>query len=631
VRGLNSFIIGTAGHIDHGKTALIRALTDHEGDRLKEEKERGITIDLGFTSFTLEDGEKAGIIDVPGHEKFLKNMLSGASSISIVLLVIAADEGIMPQTVEHFNILSFLDIEKALVVLTKTDRVSEEMISLRKAEIQDYFKGTAYEGIEIHPVSSVTCEGIEELKKGINEIYRELAGKKAAPGSFRLSVDRVFNSRGFGTVVTGTVIGGMVRVNDTLELHTSDGTEEVRVRGIQVHEETRTAASKGQRCALNLARIATDEIHRGDVLAEKGLLKESHIIDCTLLTIRDFDHDLKERQRIRLYHGTREVLGRIHLISEPSTEGLTGEMALNIQVRLEGKLHALKGDRYVLRNYSPMYLIGGGTIINPHGRKFRPHDRSSYLLQESTMGPDDGTSVFIHGLDHEKRGILLKKEVTDTVMRSAVEESMKKEALFELSDVYLTRNALMSFEKELKTILTSHFERFPLRASMKKEEARLKLKDRFSQRDFVLLLSRSDSFVLQEDAISLTGRTVTPGPKDLELAGKILKLLGQNPLIPEDPRKLPEASVDRERYQEVMVYLKDKGEILILDEIVFLRSAIERAKKVVIDEIGRNGKIDIKTAREQLESTRKYVVPLLEYFDREKVTKRDGDARVLYR
>lgn len=627
---LNSFIIGTAGHIDHGKTALIRALTDHEGDRLKEEKERGITIDLGFTSFILENGEKAGIIDVPGHEKFLKNMLSGASSISIVLLVIAADEGIMPQTVEHFNILSFLGIEKALVVLTKTDRVSEEMVSQRKAEILDYFEGTAYENIEIHPVSSVTYEGIEALKKRINAVYRELAGKETDLGSFRLSVDRVFNSKGFGTVVTGTVLGGTVKVNDTVELHTSERSEEVRVRGIQVHEEVHTDAWKGQRCALNLARIATDEIHRGDVLAERGLLRESHIVDCSLRTIRSFDHDLKERQRIRLYHGTREVLGRIHLISEPLMEGEEGEMVINIQVRLEGKLHALKGDRYVLRNYSPMYLIGGGVIINPHGTKFRSHDRGSYLMQENTMGSDDGIGKFINGIDHAKRGILPKKEVADTVMQSEVEEGLREEELIELSDVYLTRNAVLRSEQELETVLSGYFERFPLRISMRKEEARMKLKDRFSQRDFLLLLTKSELFVLQEENIRLVGRTVTPNPKDLALEEKIISLLRRNPFMPDDPRKLPEASGDRERYQEVMAYLKDKGEIQIFDEIVFLRSTIEQAKKIVMEEIRKNGKIDIKTARERLDSTRKYVVPLLEYFDREKITKRDGEARVLY-
>lgn len=628
---MNSFIIGTAGHIDHGKTALIRALTSHEGDRLKEEKERGITIDLGFTYFELENGEKAGIIDVPGHEKFLKNMLSGASSISIVLLVIAANEGIMPQTIEHFNILSFLGIEKALVVLTKADLASPETIVSREGEIKDYFKGTAYDGIEVFPVSSVTYEGIEDLKKRINAIYRELDGKGITQGAFRLSVDRVFNSKGFGTVVTGTVLGGCVKVNDALEHLSSSGTQDVRVRGIQVHEEVRQEAKKGQRCALNLARVSKEEIHRGDVLAEKGLLKESYIIDCSLRVVRDFDHELKERQRIRLYHGTREVLGRIHFIRERADKEFTEDQELFVQVRLEGKLHAMKGDRYVLRNYSPLYLIGGGEILNPEGEKFRQHDRETYRIKRSVQESSGGYALFLSDLDHHDEGILKKKELKNAETAAHLDEGIRRGELIELSEVFVSRNAFMELEQELKTILSDYFARYPLRETMKKEEARLKLSRRLGQKDFILLVSGIEPFLLREEHIRLKDRRVRLNPRDLDLAERIRVLLGRNPLMPEDPRKLPEATGDKERYNEVITYLKDREEIMILEELVFLKSAIEQAKQMIIEEIMKNGKIEIKTARELLKSSRKYVVPILEYLDREMVTKRSGDARILYR
>lgn len=626
---MNSFIIGTAGHIDHGKTALIQALTSHVGDRLKEEKERGITIDLGFTYFPLENGEKAGIIDVPGHEKFLKNMLSGASSISIVLLVIAANEGIMPQTVEHFNILSFLGIEKALVVLTKSDLAGEETISRREAEIRAYFKGTAYEGIEIYPVSSVTMEGIAELKKRINTVYRELAGRESVQGKFRLSVDRVFNSRGFGTVVTGTVLGGSVKVNDALELLSPAGAQDVRVRGIQVHEEVRQEAQKGQRCALNLARVSKDDIHRGDVLAEKGLLKESYIIDCSMRLVRGFDHELRDRQRVRLYHGTREVLGRIHVIRERTDEESAKDQEQFVQIRLEGKLHALKGDRYVLRNYSPLYLIGGGEILNPEGEKFRQHDRETYRIRQRAPESTDGYDLFISELEHQK-GVLQKKALREASALQYLDEGTRSGDLIELAETVMSRNTFLDMERELQVTLSDYFVRYPLREAMKKEEARLKLSIRFSQKDFILLVSMMDAFLLREEHIKFKGRTVSPSQKDLDLAERIRELLGRNPLMPEDPRKLPEATGDRERYHEVINYLKDRGEIMILDELVFLKSAVVQAKQVVIDEIRKSGKIEIRTAREMLGSSRKYVVPILEYLDREMVTKRSGDTRILY-
>lgn len=343
---MKHIIIGTAGHIDHGKTTLIKALTGRETDTLKEEKDRGISINLGFTYFDLPSGRRAGIIDVPGHEKFIKNMLAGISSIDVVLLVIAADEGIMPQTREHFEILQLLNVKKGIIVLTKSDLVDAEWIEMIKGDLKDEFKGTFLENAPIHAVSSKTKTGFEALVMDIDKITEEVAAKDTE-GHFRLPVDRAFTISGFGSVVTGTIISGRVKVGDTIEVYPSKVV--TKVRGIQIHDKPEEFGEAGQRCAINLANIKLSEIGRGDVVSKVNIMEPSFSIDCVLYYLKSAKKPLVNRQRVRLYHGTDEILCRVVILDRE--EIAPGESAY-VQLRLEKQINAQRNDRFVLRSYS---------------------------------------------------------------------------------------------------------------------------------------------------------------------------------------------------------------------------------------------------------------------------------------
>jgi len=360
---MKHIIIGTAGHIDHGKTTLIKALTGRETDTLQEEKNRGISINLGFTYFDLPSGRRAGIIDVPGHEKFIKNMLAGISSIDVVLLVIAADEGIMPQTREHFEILKLLNIKKGIVVLTKSDLVEADWLDMIKEDIKEEFKDTFLEDAPIHAVSSKTKMGFEELIVDIDKLTEEVEAKDTE-GHFRLPVDRSFSISGFGTVVTGTIISGKVSLGDTVEIY--PGKVKAKVRGIRVHDVPSELGEAGQRCAINLANIKVSEVQRGNVVAKEDIMEPSLIIDCKLYHIKTAEKSIVNRQRVRLYHGTEEIICRI--IPLDKEEIKPGQWAY-VQLRLEKPITVQRNDRYIIRSYSPMNTIAGGIIIEPNAKK----------------------------------------------------------------------------------------------------------------------------------------------------------------------------------------------------------------------------------------------------------------------
>ncbi|WP_305781724.1 selenocysteine-specific translation elongation factor [Caloramator sp. E03] len=355
---MQHIVIGTAGHIDHGKTTLIKALTGRDTDTLKEEKERGISINLGFTYFDLPSGKRAGIVDVPGHEKFIKNMLAGVGGIDVVLLVIAADEGVMPQTVEHVNILELLDIKRGIVVLTKKDLVDDEWIKMITEDIKKFLNSTFLKDAPIIPVSSVTGFGLDLLTKTIDDMTEKVEERDTVT-DFRLPIDRVFTISGFGTVVTGTLISGVIKEGDSCEIYTKG--IKTKIRSIQVHENPVKEAFAGQRVAVNLASIKTDEVERGDVVSKIGAMENSLILDCRLKYLKDAPKSLKNRDRIRIYHGTSEILGRVIILDKEIVN--PGDTAL-IQIRLEKSIAARRGDKYVIRSYSPMHTIGGEPYLN---------------------------------------------------------------------------------------------------------------------------------------------------------------------------------------------------------------------------------------------------------------------------
>ncbi|MGE5679044.1 MAG: selenocysteine-specific translation elongation factor, partial [Pseudomonadota bacterium] len=345
---MKNVIIGTAGHIDHGKTTLIKALTGRDTDRLREEKERGISIELGFTYFDLPSGRRAGIIDVPGHEKFIKNMLAGAGGIDVVVFVIAADEGVMPQTREHLNILSLLKVKKGIIALTKKDMVDEEWLDMIIEQVRDEVQDSFLKDAKIIPVSSTTGEGLKELIAEIDTVT-EVVEEKDTHEVFRLPVDRVFTITGFGTVVTGTLISGSISEGDRVEIY--PGRSETRVRSIQVHEKSVKTAYAGQRVAVNIANVKLDEIARGDILAKPGSMEPTMMLDARLEMLKSDDKSIDNRDRLRFYHGTSEIMCRVVLLDREELE--PGDSAF-VQLRLEEETACMKGDRFVIRTYSPM-------------------------------------------------------------------------------------------------------------------------------------------------------------------------------------------------------------------------------------------------------------------------------------
>ncbi|MGL5692697.1 MAG: selenocysteine-specific translation elongation factor, partial [Peptostreptococcaceae bacterium] len=365
---MKNIIIGTAGHIDHGKTTLIKALTGRETDTLKEEKKRGISINLGFTYFDLPSKTRVGIVDVPGHEKFIKNMLAGATGIDIVMLVIACDEGIMPQTIEHLDILNYLNVKNGIIALTKCDNVDDEFKELVKDEIIEKFKGTFLENAKMIELDSISGYGIDSLIKEIDMMSCDIENKyEDLPP--RLNIDRVFSINGFGTVVTGTLIEGKISIDDDLEIYPKR--LNAKIRGIQVHGENVQTVYAGQRTAINISNLKVEDIERGDVLASKNSLEESKMLDVKINLVNHTDKDLRHWDRLKLYHGTREILCRaVPLDVESLDKGSSGF----VQLRLEEGIIAKKGDRFVVRTYSPMETIGGGIIVDTSVKKHKRFD-----------------------------------------------------------------------------------------------------------------------------------------------------------------------------------------------------------------------------------------------------------------
>ncbi|MCG8565229.1 MAG: selenocysteine-specific translation elongation factor, partial [Desulfobacterales bacterium] len=384
---MENIILGTAGHIDHGKTSLVKALTGIETDRLKEEKERGITIELGFASLDLPDGTHLGIVDMPGHEKFVKNMVAGSSGIDVVVMVIAADEGVMPQTREHMEICNLMGIEHGMIALTKTDLVDEDLLELALDDIQDFVQDTFLEGKAVIPVSSATGQGLEEFTATLQSICNALPPRKQS-SIFRLPVDRVFSMKGFGTVITGTLASGKIKVGEDIMVYPRRIVS--KVRGIQVHSSGVDEAAAGTRTAINFQGLDKEAVNRGDILSTPGALMESYMVDARFLYLKSNTKPAKNRTRIRFHSGTSEILGYMILLDRE--ELMPGDEA-PVQFRLEAPVCCIKDDRYVVRSYSPVKTIGGGAILNPASRKHKRNDSQVVQGLEELMLDDMEQSI----------------------------------------------------------------------------------------------------------------------------------------------------------------------------------------------------------------------------------------------
>ena len=630
-------IIGTAGHIDHGKTTLIKALTNRDTDRLKEEQKRGISIELGFTYFDLPSGKRAGIIDVPGHEKFIKNMLAGVIGIDIVLLVIAADEGVMPQTLEHLAILDLLGIHKGFIVLTKKDLVEEEWLELVKEDIRENVKDSFLENSPIIPVSSTTREGIEKVIDLVDELAQE-AGTVDAEDMPRLPVDRVFSMAGFGTIVTGTLLSGKFQVGEEIEVFPKE--EFGRIRSLQVHDEDVNTVYAGQRVAINISGLKKQEIDRGDVIAPKDSMRKTMMLDVKIKLIKDLDRSIENRTRLRLYIGSKEALCRIVILDKDVIN--PGEEAY-AQLRLEEEIVAKRGDRFILRFYSPMFTIGGGMVLEPNPNKKKRFDEKAI---EELKIKELGESIDIIEkiiLDNSKKFPTIKEISTITAMldenlKKDIEklESMDKIVLFTLTkEVHVIHMEYFNFLKEsiLKELEKFHKEN-PLKVGMPKEEIRSKFLRNTNPRvgdRFIELLVEMNYIDKNMENIHIKGFEIKYNDMQLKIKEELNNLyISQRFMPPKREEIYAQLNYDENQIEQVLNSLITNGEIIKINNEVFLHSSIyEKALNILKDHINKNGSITVAEYRDVLDTNRKVALGLLEYFDQMKITKRDGDIRTI--
>jgi selenocysteine-specific elongation factor len=628
-------ILGTAGHIDHGKTSLVKALTGVDTDRLKEEKERGITIELGFTFLDLPSGIRLGIIDVPGHEKFVKHMVAGVWGIDLVALVIAADEGVMPQTREHLDICRLLRVKKGLVVLTKIDLLDRELLELVEEEVTEIVEDTFLKGAPILPVSSVTGEGIPQLLSALDLLSQEIT-ERSSGGLFRLPIDRVFTMKGFGTVVTGTMISGSLSLGETIQVLPSG--LEGKVRSLQVYGRSVEKTVAGERAAVNLQGVETSAIERGDVLVRPNTLSPSRLIDAYLEYLPDAPRPLKHRTKQRFHVGTTLTNASIFLLDRD--ELAPGETGF-VQLRLERPVVALPQDRFVIRGSSAIQTIGGGVILDGHPDK---HKRFSSSVVADLSLLKDGTreQALRQHIDHSGVGgitleeLLNRVEMPSSDVQSIIRQMAGRGDLVVIDSEKLKVIANGSYQmlrgRALAQLGEFH-QRFPMKSGLSKEELRTKLPPEIDVKLFQILINeliQSKEVVLEKDKLRLSGHHISSVDAK-GLAKRVEAAVLKGGLQPPSPKELSEEWSETEGevraifehlvHEEVLVRIKN--------EIYFHRIPFENLREKLVAYLKKNREITTPQFKEMTQASRKYVIPLIEYFDQTKLTLRLGEKRVL--
>lgn len=620
-------VVGTAGHIDHGKTSLVKALTGIDADRLPEEKRRGITIDLGFARW-FTDEYQIGFVDVPGHERFVKNMLAGIGGIDSVLLVVAADESIKPQTREHFAICRLLAIRSGVVAITKSDLVEAEIIELVKLEVEELVAGSFLEGRPIVPVSSTTGAGLDELRRAILESVAEIGDRDSATRVFRLPIDRAFTMKGFGSVVTGTTYSG--EVTPDAEVEVMPGGDRSRARAIQVHGESRPSATAGERTSINLADIPLERLHRGQQLVKPGALRESQIITSRLDLLPDAK-PLREQTRLRFHHLASELLGNFRFVD--ATDGVLqpGRSAF-VQFRLESPVVAVAGDRFVVRRYSPALTIGGGVILDPLLPKLSRGTREELLLTLANGSLADRVELVarIEGL----RGLSIDSVRARTGLSiPALRAELKKlPHLEKVGDArWLHRDAVTDFRRKSIEFLDRYFKSSRMAVSVPKGEFVQKLIPPDTDPAIVEFLLRdlsAEKIVdVRGDVLEVPGRSKTLGGAEGELARMIENQFLEAGLNAPAVSVLIKSMPHRPKMIEgVIAFLVKQGILVRIAEGVYLhRDTVAAARQTMAAHKGET--VDVGQFKELFGLSRKVAIPLLELFDREGVTKRVGDAR----
>ena len=629
---MKNIIVGTAGHIDHGKTTLIKALTGRNTDRWEEEQRRGITIDLGFTYFDLKNGDRVGIIDVPGHEKFINNMVAGVVGMDLVLLVVAADEGIMPQTREHMDILGLLGIKKSILVINKCDLVDEEWLELVEEEIQEELEGTFLEGAPVVKVSAATGQGLDELTDTIQQLMSDEVVAKDTQTSPRLPIDRAFTLSGFGTIITGTLISGTITREDVLEMYPIG--KECKIRNIQVHGQNQDKCYAGQRVAINLSNVKKKEIRRGCVLAPKNSMKNTDLLDVKLKVLEDSMRILTNHERLHLYTGTSEILCRAVLLDKeqigPGEEGL-------VQLRLEEEIAVKRGDRFVVRFYSPMETIGGGIVLEPNPVRKKRFDAQAIEELKKKESGSLGDVMELQIKEHGDTMITLAELAK--VMAHSVDEL--KEYLEELEesgtifvfpmkkDTYLWhRDSEFAVRQKIEETLQKYHSEHPYRYGMKKAEIHNTFLKKIKPNIFDAYIERmtgENVYGRREEYLSLPGYEV---PKDA-------MYLQTEKLIEDTFEKagydfvrfseIDFGKIPRQTAEDVVLMMIDEGKVLRINEEMFtMKHLMDEAKEKIQNHLKEENLITIAQVRDMFSTSRKSAKPILEYMDSIKVTRKTG-------
>ena len=633
-------IVGTAGHIDHGKTALVKALTGVDADRLPEEKQRGITIDLGFAE--LQIGEtRIGFVDVPGHERFVKNMLAGASGIDAVLLVVAADEGVMPQTREHFDICRLLDIRSGVIVLSKSDLADADTLELARLDVTELVGGSFLESAPVFVVSARTGEGISELKEGLAHAV-EAARRSNDARETRLPIDRSFSVKGFGAVVTGTLVSGEIGEGDELEL--LPAARKVRVRGIQTHGKSTDAAHGGQRAAINLAAIDHDELTRGMVLTRTGALSTTLAIDAEVEILNDTPRGLRSRQRVRVHLGTSETLARVTVLSgaqaiEPGETGF-------VQLRFETPIVAALGDRFIIRSYSPQRTIGGGRVLDPVAPRHRSRERDHVNiilrdLRDASDGSGNIVETFIRMA--AEKGITIGEIRARTALRVEALQRLLATAIGEGSvqdtgGVLVTREVFESLQTATLSALEKHHNTDKLSRGLPRETLREQVFRRTRSEIFrgvTESLQRSGKIAFDQDVVKIARHATDLSMAEVAVQDKLRAIYTRAGLeVPKLEEALQQAAagtgVDSKAARKLFQLLVNGGELVgVTNEHYFTAKAINELIAKLRAAVTASGDemIDVARFKDIAGVSRKYAIPLLEYFDRNRVTVRVGDKR----
>lgn len=633
---MKQIILGTAGHIDHGKTSFIRALTGIDTDRLKEEKRRGITIELGFAAFELPDGQHIGIVDVPGHEKFVKNMVAGAGGIDIVAMIIAADEGVMPQTREHLDICSLLDIQHGVVVLTKMDMVDEELLELVMEDVREFTENTFLENAPILPISSVTGEGMPALIETLQRLCAEMAPRTPG-GLFRLPVDRVFSMKGFGTVITGTLISGDIRTGETIEVYPSRIT--ARIRGIQVHNHSVEEAVAGMRTAINFQGLEKESVRRGDILARPETLESSYMVDVHMRYLPDNQKPLKNRTRVRFHSGTSETMANLILLDRD--ELIPGEEA-PVQLRLETPVTVIKDDRFVIRSYSPVRTIGGGRILHPVPRKHKRFDTETLDGLENIRQGNLQTMLSFQiqqaGYQgHSFAELLLTSHLPEKQLNNELQTLLSQKTIIQMDKkkrIYLHQHIFDKLTKTIQTELARYHEDNPLKQAMSREELKSKLPPGVDPRLFNLIVNRlikTEQLVQDEDTVRLAHHHVALRMDEETAKQKILDIYRNAGLKPPTFGELVKIlEMDESTLRDVLqLLIEDKRMVKVKKDLFFHTEALNALQKRLMDFLEENEEMTTPQFKEMTGVSRKYTIPLIEFFDSQKVTIRVGDNRRL--